>query len=331
MKAVRLFASGDLRAVDVDVPVPAADEIVVRVEAAGICGTDRHLFKGEFPCTPPVTLGHEFSGIVTALGKDVAGINLGMRVTCDPNIACGTCPQCLKGRINLCQRLSAIGIHRDGGFAEMAAIPAHRAFALPDTLHPHHGALCEPLACCLHGIDKGAPKAGERVIILGGGVIGLLALQLARLAGADTLLVTRTPSKRKLGEDLGAIATAATPEEALAIWPEGADLTVECAGVIDTVEMAPRLTRSGGRIVVLGVLAPNDKVGIHPFDLLFREIDLLHAFINPFTQRRAADLIASGKILVAPLITRVIAFSEAVQTISNPPLSGDVKVVIVPD
>ena len=330
MQATRLFQTGDLRLVTIADPAPAPGEVLVRIEAAGICGTDRHLYRGEFPCTPPVTLGHEFSGLVTALGAGVTGLAIGTRVTCDPNIACGTCPQCLRGRVNLCERLSAIGIHRDGGFAEQVAIPAHRAFALPATLNPAHGALCEPLACCLHAVDQGAPRAGERVTILGGGVIGLLTLQLARLAGAETLLVTRSATKRRLAEDLGATATAPTAETARAIWPEGADLTIECAGVPETVAMAPSLTRRGGRIVVMGVLPQGVTVGIQPFDLLFREIDLLHAFLNPFTHGRAAEMIASGRIAVAPLISRTIALAEAAAAIASPTGPDDIRVLIVP-
>ncbi len=329
MQATRLHAVGDIRTAQVPRPDPAPGEIVIRVEAAGICGTDRHLFKGEFPSEPPVTLGHEFSGIVTARGPGVT-LAIGTRVTCDPNTWCGVCDACLRGRVNLCANNVATGIHRDGGFAEYAAFPAHKAVALPSGLHPHHGAFCEPLACTLHGIDIGAPKPGERVLVLGGGVIGLLALQLARLAGAETLLLTRHPAKRAIASALGATATAATAGEARILWPEGADLVVECAGVPETVAEAPGLTRPGGRIVVLGVLPQGQTVGIEPFDLLFREIQLHFAFINPFTHTRAAAMIASGAIAVAPLISRVIPLSEAAEAIADPPRPGEVKVLVVP-
>lgn len=229
MQAIRLCAVGDVRAVEVPLTAPGLGEVQVRVEAAGICGTDRHLYMGEFPSRPPVTLGHEFCGIVTAVGE---GVDLppGERVTCDPNDWCGTCPACRRGRVNLCENNVATGIHRDGGFAEFATFPARRAYLLPADMDPRHGAFCEPLACTLHGVDIGAPQPGERVIVIGGGVIGMLALQLARLAGAETLMLTRQPSKRAVAERLGAVASAATPDEALALWPGGADLVLECAG-----------------------------------------------------------------------------------------------------
>jgi L-iditol 2-dehydrogenase len=328
MRAVQLQAVGRLEMVAVDTPRPGPGEILARVLAAGICGTDRHLFKGEFPCTPPVTLGHEFCGEVVAVGDGVA-LAPGTRIACDPNIACGTCDQCLRGRVNLCQRIVAIGIHRDGGFAEFATLPAHRALEVGD-LDPYHAALAEPLACTLHGVDIGAPVPGDKAIVLGGGVIGLLAVQLARNAGADVTLVTRHAEKRALALRLGATATAATEAEALALLPGGADLVLECAGVAETVEMAPRLTRAGGRIVVLGVLPKGEKVRIEPFDLLFREIQLHHSFINPFTQGRAVAMLRAGKIDVAPLISRTIPLSEAPRAIAEPARPGEIKVLVVP-
>ena len=254
----------------------------------------------------------------------------GARVACDPNDWCGVCDACLRGRVNLCARNVATGIHRDGGFAEFAVFPAKKAAALPADLDPLHGAFCEPLACTLHGVDIGAPVAGERVLVIGGGVIGLLAVQLARLAGAEVMLLTRHPEKRALARSLGAAETAASREEAARIWPEGADLTLECAGVAETVAEAPSLTRSGGRVVVLGVLPKGETVAIEPFDLLFREVQLRFAFINPFTQARAAELISSGRVAVAPLISRTIPLEAAAGAIAGPPMPGEVKVLVVP-
>jgi L-iditol 2-dehydrogenase len=329
MQAIRLYGTGDLRLDRVAIPDPAAGEVLIRVEAAGICGTDRHLFKGEFPCTPPVTLGHEFSGIVTASGAGV-DLALGTRVTCDPNTWCGRCGPCRQGRVNLCQNNVATGLSRDGGFAEWCVFPSHKAHALPADLPPLHGAFCEPLACTLHGMDRAALTPGERCIVLGGGVIGLLALQLARAAGCKTLLITRNPAKQSLGLALGATHVASTPEAALKIWPDGASAVIECAGVTDTVESAPSLTARGGRIVILGVLPKGALVRLEPFDLLFREIQLLHSFINPFTQERAARMIASGQIHVAPLITRICDFDEARATIASPAPPGEVRAILVP-
>lgn len=329
MLATRLFDVGDIRTVDVPEPTPGPDDIVVKVEAAGICGTDRHLYKGEFPSLPGTTLGHEFSGIIVDAGR--SELATGSRVTCDPNTWCGNCEQCQRGRVNLCVNNIATGIHRDGGFAEYCAFPAHKAHVLPEHLDPLHGAVCEPLACTLHGMDIGNASAGERVLVIGGGVIGLLAVQLAHLAGSEVMLLTRTASKQQLGQRLGADHVAACEDEARSLWPNGADLVVECAGVDATVSMSPRLTRAGGRIVILGVLPDGKQVSIEPFDLLFREIQMHFSFLNPFTHARAAKMIAEGMIQVEPLITRQISLAETANVIANDACGGEVRAVVIPD
>lgn len=339
MKALRLEATGKLALREVARPDPGVGELLVRVEACGICGTDRHLFLGEFPSKPPVTLGHEFCGIIERVGDGVSGFREGMRVTGDPNIACGQCPECQRGRVNLCHNLQATGIHRDGGFAEYVCIPQQQAFELPLALPPLHGAFCEPLACCIHGVDLAEIRTGSSVVVLGGGVIGLLVVQLARLAGATkVVLVTRSEEKRRVAERLGATANAdpsvgdivsrLTAHDGL--LPGGADVVIECAGVAETIEQAPGLARRGGTVVILGVMPQGVKVAIEPFDLLFREIKLVSSFINPFTHLRAAELIASGTIQVEPLISRRIGFKEGVEAISNPARKGEIRALVVP-
>jgi threonine dehydrogenase-like Zn-dependent dehydrogenase len=316
MKALRLKATGKLAIHDVEKPVPGPNDVLVKVDACGICGTDRHLFHGEFPSTPPVILGHEFTGVVEAVGSGVKNFQVGMRVTGDPNISCGLCPECQRGRVNLCRNLRAIGIQRDGGFADYVCMPETQAFALPAGLDPLHGAFCEPLACCIHGVDMAEIKTGDSVVVLGGGVIGLLVVQLARLAGATrVVLATRNAEKRSLAESIGATATVDPSSgdvlELIAgddgILPAGADVVLECAGVPETVEQTPRLARKGGTAVILGVMPQGAKVSIEPF-----------------------DLIASGAIKVEPLISRRIGFEEALETIANPAPSGEIRALVIP-
>jgi L-iditol 2-dehydrogenase len=328
MLATRLFGVGDIQTVEVPMPEPGPGEILIQVEAAGICGTDRHLFKGEFPSVPGKTLGHEFSGIVVdSGGSDIA---VGTRVTCDPNKWCGTCDQCRRGRVNLCPNNMATGIGRDGGFAEYCAFQASMAHVLPAGLDPLHGAFCEPLACTLHGMDIGGARPGERVLVIGGGVIGLLAVQLAELSGGEVMLLTRSAAKQALGKKLGADLVAGSEAEAREKWPNGADLVVECAGVAATVAMSPGLTRTGGRVVVLGVLPAGAQVPIEPFDMLFREIQMHFSFMNPFTHGRAARMIADGVIEVSQLISRKISLPEAAGAIAEPALAGEVRAIVVP-
>lgn len=325
MRATQLIGVGDLQTRDVPDPTPAAGEVVIEVEAAGICGTDRHLYKGEFPSVPGKILGHEFSGIIVDAGD--TAMTVGTRVTCDPNIWCGTCENCRRGRVNLCPNNVAIGIARDGGFAQYCALPARQAHTLPCDLDPAFGAFCEPLACTLHGMDIGAARAGEKVLIIGGGVIGQLAVQLAARTGAEVMLLTRNSGKQVIGCANGAALSVGNADAARAHWPEGANLVVECAGVPETISMAPGLTASGGRIVILGVLPSGERISIEPFDLLFREIDMRFSFLNPFTHARATGMIASGQIDVSALISRQIKIDEVSDVIVNPPLPEDVRVI----
>jgi L-iditol 2-dehydrogenase len=328
MLATRLFGVGDIQTVEVPMPEPGPGDILIQVEAAGICGTDRHLFKGEFPSVPGKTLGHEFSGIVVDSGG--SHIAVGTRVTCDPNKWCGSCDQCRRGRVNLCPNNMATGIGRDGGFAEYCAFQASMAHVLPAGLDPLHGAFCEPLACTLHGMELGDTHSGERVLVIGGGVIGLLAVQLAKLSGGEVMLLTRSAAKQALGQNLGADLVAGSEAEAREKWPNGADLVVECAGVAATIAMSPGLTRTGGRVVVLGVLPGGAQVPIEPFDMLFREIQMHFSFMNPFTHGRAAQMIADGVIEVSQLISRKISLPEAAGAIAEPALVGEVRAIVVP-
>jgi threonine dehydrogenase-like Zn-dependent dehydrogenase len=340
MKALFLQTIGNLSLSEVEKPLPRSDELLVRIEACGICGTDRHLFLGEFPCQPPVTLGHEFGGIIEAVGSEVRDFRPGMRVTGDPNIFCGRCPECHRGRVQLCQNLTAIGIHRNGGFAQYVALPEKQAVALPLTLDPLWGAFCEPLACCLHGVHLADIQPGSSAIVIGGGVIGMLVVQLARLAGAaKVILVTRSAAKRKLAESLGATATLdPAPGDVIhrikapgGLLPGGADVVFECAGLKETVEQAPHLTAPGGVAMILGVLPKGETVEIEPFDLLFHEVRILTSFINPFTHRRAAELIASGTIAVEKLISRTVGLDEAIDVISHPAPGGEIRALVLPN
>ncbi|KQQ79852.1 zinc-dependent alcohol dehydrogenase family protein [Aureimonas sp. Leaf324] len=339
MQAIRLEGVGELAVRETAKPVPGEGDLLVRVEACGICGTDRHLFHGEFPSRPPVTLGHEFAGTVEAVGPGVTRFGPGMMVTGDPNIACGRCPECHRGRVHLCRNLQAIGIHRDGGFATHVIVPETQAHRLPDGFDPVHGAFTEPLACCIHGMDVAALKPGETVVVLGGGLIGLLVVQLARLAGASRIvLATRSADKRALAERLGATETVdagqSDAEHRIAgeggLLLGGADLVVEAAGVAETVAQAPRLAARGGRVLLLGVLPQGEKVEIEPFDLLFREVQFLTSFVNPFTHARAAALLAAGAIDVAPLVSRRVTLQEGAEAISARAPAGEIRVIVVP-
>lgn len=332
MRAVRLHAPGSMVVEEVARPEPGPTDLLVRVEACGICGSDRHMFRGEYPTAKPVTLGHEFCGIVEATGTGVDGFAVGARISGDPNIACGSCTHCRAGRPNLCASLTPIGVMRDGGFAEYVLVPAAQAAVLPADLDPRHGAFCEPVSCCLHAIDVARISRGDTVLIIGGGVIGLVMVQLARLAGArKVVLSTRQAPRRALALTLGATAAADAvggDEAIAALLPEGADIVFECAGLGDTLLQATRLARRGGTVILFGVVPEADQINISPFELLTRELRLESAWLNPLTHRRAADLIASRDLVLDPLITHTIGIEDVPGVIGASPAYGEIKVMM---
>lgn len=336
MKAARLHRPGEMMVEDVPVPVPGSRDLLVRVEAAGICGSDRHMFRGEYPTALPVTLGHEFCGIVEGAGKGVAVVRVGDRITADPNIACGHCDACRTGRVNLCANLQAIGVTRDGGFAEYVLVPEGQAIVLPADLDPILGAFSEPLACCLHGLEVARIKPGDSVAVLGGGVIGLLMVQLARLAGAGiVVLSTRQAPRRELALSLGAThAVDPSTGDAVAaireIAPDGVDVALECAGVPETFGQSLAVARRGGAVVLFGVMAKGTKVAVEPFDLLVREVRLEAAWLNPHTHARAATMIAAGQLKLGPLISRIVGIGDVPAELVAEPRFGDIKVMVRP-
>lgn len=336
MKAIRLDDVGLLALHEVSAPVPGHGEILIRVLAAGICGSDRHMFKGEYPTARPVILGHEFCGRVEGIGPGVVGFSGSELVTVDPNIACGRCPSCRDGRSNLCLNLTAIGVTRNGGFAEFVAVPAAQAYVLPPDMDPVHGAFSEPLACCLHALDVARIRPGDAVAVLGGGVIGLLMVQLARLAGAgEIILVTRQQARRdlalKLGATLAVDPTVVDPITAVRdASVHGVDVVLECAGVPDTLQQGLRMLRRGGTFVLFGVTPAGLEVPITPFDLLVNEIRLEAAYLNPNTHGHAAAMVASGVLELDRLITHRVVLDEVAAIVAASPQPGEIKVIVRP-
>ena len=217
MRAAVLTRPGSFELVQLPEPECAPDEVIVQVTTCGICGTDRAIFRGEAPATWPVVLGHEFSGVLVEVGSEVTGLSIGDRVAVDPNVVDGTCFFCRRGETNLCSGLSPLGITRNGGFAEFAAVPATNAYRLPETVSVEHGSLVEPLACCVRGIDQARIGLGDLVAVLGAGPIGCLLIQLARIQGAGTILAVEPDIARRDHAIAAGADLTCGPEEAVAV------------------------------------------------------------------------------------------------------------------
>jgi 2-desacetyl-2-hydroxyethyl bacteriochlorophyllide A dehydrogenase len=284
------------------IPEPGENEVVVQVVACGVCGTDFHIFNGEAPAVFPLIPGHEFSGKVVSCGNLVKRLNTGDRIAIDPNIPCGYCRFCRDGKINFCENLEAIGVTRNGGFAEYVVVPQSQVYIIPQTLDYKTAAFSEPLSCCLHGMDIIDVKPGEIVLIVGSGTIGLLMLQLAKLSGAGMCGVIEPENyKRELAEKCGADFSVSPKATQLQEYIQdttrgGPDVIIECAGSKNALSLCFQLTKTGTRILLFGLAPKPDEINLNLQKFFKNELSLKSSLLNPYTFQRAIDLLESKKI-----------------------------------
>jgi 2-desacetyl-2-hydroxyethyl bacteriochlorophyllide A dehydrogenase len=327
MRALQLTDVGHLEVVELPVPAAGPGEVLVDVLACGLCGTDRHIVRGEYPSRMPLVLGHEFGGRVRWSGS-ASPWSPGDLVSVDPNISCGDCADCRAGRVALCPERYALGVDIDGGLSEVVVVPETQLYAIAD-VDPAHLAFVEPLACCLRGLDLAELNGGESVAVVGGGVMGQLTVQLAARAGASRItLVTRQAAKRALAEQLGA-TDSCTPEQAGRL-SRTFDVVFECAGATQTVTQAMYLARRGGSVILLGIPPEGQTIPVSPFTMVVDELRVQGSFLNPLTQARAADLVGSGALDLDPLISRVLSLDEVEGALVAAPSGGDIKYVVRP-
>jgi L-iditol 2-dehydrogenase len=304
-----------------EVPQPPAGprQVIVRVTHSGICGTDYKIYSGAIPVSYPRVMGHEMTGDVTDVG-DVAGgasdVRAGDRVIVDPQLYCGTCFHCRIGQTHLCPKGILIGRDVNGGFAEFVAAPASHVFRLPDSIDSRTAPLIQVLTTCLHAQQQIAIRRGEAAVVFGLGVTGQLHVQLAKAAGASPVIgITRSADKRALAETLGADLTMAGDDAAVervrdATGGRGADVVIETTGMMPSVASAIHMTRSGGRILLFGIITA--KEGALPFyDLYFKELSLVGARVARSEDYPAAiALVEKGDVRLQPLVSNVMPLAD---------------------
>ncbi|UCE05423.1 MAG: zinc-dependent alcohol dehydrogenase family protein [bacterium] len=339
MKAAVFYEKRDIRIQDFKLRKLKGGEVLLKVHACGVCGTDVHIYEGaEGSATafPPVILGHEFSGEVCETGDDVKDVKIGDRVCVDPNIFCGKCHYCRKGKVHLCERLTAIGVTIHGGFAEYCIVPESHLYILPDNVSYEEGAMGEPIACCLHGIDLSGISPGDTVLIIGGGTIGLIMLQLAKIAGAARLILSEpVKEKRNLALKLGVDFVVDPVNENFEGTIKkhtcgGVDIAIECVGIKQTMEQAIQSACKGGTVMMFGLTPPDCEISLKPFDVFKRELTIKSSFINPFTQARAVELLASGRLKVNDLISNVVPLDNIAELFENENLRKKGKIIVKP-
>ncbi|HEY3878837.1 MAG TPA: alcohol dehydrogenase catalytic domain-containing protein [Trebonia sp.] len=310
MRAIVLDRPGSFRVAEVPDPVPGEGQIVVKVEACGVCGTDIHIMDGEFPPTPyPITPGHEFAGTVVAVAGDVKmNLPVGARVAVDPSLYCGYCRRCRSGRDNLCENWAAIGDTVDGAFAEYVAVPAVNAHLLPDSVDGQLGALVEPLACAVHGLRRLGPVFGDTVVLAGAGTMGLLLLQLLVHSGAGPVtVVDRVSGRLEVARKLGAAQTAGDLKE---LADERFEVAVDATGVPAVVDGVAGLLDRGGRLLVFGVTPAEATMSLSPFRVYNDEITVTGSMAILRSFAPAVELIATGAIDPRPLLSPPLPLAE---------------------
>ena len=324
MKALLLSKYRHLEIADLPTPVPGPGELLVRVAACGICGSDVHGYDGSSGRRiPPIVMGHEAAGRVAALGPQVTGWSEGDRVTFDSTISCGTCPYCSRGEINLCDRRQVLGVSCGdyrcaGAFAEYVIVPQRIAYKLPDALSFSEAATLEAVAVAVHAVSLSQVSPGTQALVLGAGMIGLLTLQALRAAGCSSVFTADVDASRlRLAKAVGATETLNTTGDALVaeIFKRtsgaGTDLAVEAVGIDATVRTAINSVRKGGTVTLVGNITPEVTLPLQK--VVTRQIRIQGSCASAGEYPRAIQLLTSGAIKVKPLITAVAPLEDGPQ------------------
>ena len=314
MKAAQFTQPGEAVVMSAPEPTPAADDVLIRVRAAGICGTDLHIYNGEYFATYPLIPGHEFSGEVAAVGANVTNFKVGDRVTADPNIPCNRCDYCQRNQPNQCRNLQAIGVTRSGGFAEYVVAPEGNVFHIGDMPYSA-AALIEPLACVVWGLKQVEVQPGDSARGFGAGPMGCLVMQGLRSAGAARVVVSDVvPWRLELAERLGASATVAADARQASrlgqIAPDGFDIVVDATGIPAVLEGAFAYAKPRGKVWVFGVTPVGTMVKLPAFEVFRRDLKVIGSFALNRTFPQSIALIESGAVQVEPLISHQLGLDE---------------------
>jgi (R,R)-butanediol dehydrogenase/meso-butanediol dehydrogenase/diacetyl reductase len=348
MHALRWHGRGDLRLEEV--PEPAAPEpgqAIVEVAYSGICGTDLHEYRhgpnlirtGPHPLTgvaPPLTLGHEFSGRVAALGSPVPGVEVGTRVAVDPCLRCGVCRWCRHGEYHICAKGGSVGLASDGAFAPLVTVPVEGLVPIPDGVSDELAALAEPLAVGLHAVRRGGVQPGDTVLLLGAGPIGIAVLMALKLAGAAGIYVSEpAPERAKRAAELGATEvydpaeTDVRREVFLRTGRVGPDVVVEATGLPAQAELAVTSVRRGGRAVLAGI--SGGAASLPLTQLVPFERTVLGSLGYNFDIPRVLELIATARFDPSPLLTGVYPLARGLEAFDELASRHHLKILLTPE
>jgi L-iditol 2-dehydrogenase len=324
MKALLLSEYKKLELAEMPVPEVGPEDLLIRVKACGICGSDVHGFDGSTGRRiPPIVMGHEASGVVAGTGANVKGFREGDRVTFDSMISCGKCAFCRRGQINLCDSRQVLGVscgeyRRHGAFAEYVTVPQHIAFKLPDSLSFEHAAMIEPVSVAVHAVEITPVRLGDTAVVVGSGMIGALTIQAARLAGCARVIAVdleehKLEMARKAGADDVVNARASDPVAYVleATGGRGADIAFEAVGATDPIKTAVSAVRKGGTVTLIGNIRPNIDLPLQ--SVVTREIRVQGSCASSGEYPQCIALMGKGSIDVSPMLTAKAPLDEGPQ------------------
>lgn len=338
MKAAVITRPRNLEVQDLAPPSLGAGQVLVRVGATGVCGTDLHLFEGHFHAKLPLVPGHEIAGVIEQLGPGVTHLQEGQLVALDPVIACNRCWACRRGQRQHCLHFQALGVTQAGGFAQYVVAPAENAYPVRN-LSAEEAAFAEPLGCVAWGLLRLQPQPGSSALLFGAGPIGLLLMQALLISGASTVTVVDPVAERlALAQQLGATHTVQSGprlEHTLReLAPYGFDIVAEATGHPQVVEAMPSYAAVGGKLLIFGVAPEEARVQISPYDLFQRDLSLIGSFSLNGTLPIALNWLETGRVQVKPLISHRLpleALGQALAYKEQPGLGRALKVLIVPE
>ena len=330
MKALVIEKPGIAKIQTLPVAPVGERDVRIKVKASGICGTDVHIFRGEYLGGYPVVPGHEFSGVIEEVGAKVTRFKAGDHVAIEPNISCDNCNACLNNRQNFCEQWNGVGVTLSGGMAEYAVVPEKAVFNI-GTLPFLSGAFVEPLSCVLHGVERARIKLADKVLILGAGPIGILLSKTIQLRGACEIThVDLNQSRLELAKKSGAAKVCTSLEE---LKPDSFDVVVDASGVTSLMERALDFVRKGGTILWFGVPKRDAKVQLPAFTIFEKGLFMLSSYTSVRNSIQAVALLEKGKIDVSPLVSHQLPledFAKGVEIIEKG-IEGVLKVVILPE
>ena len=307
MKAALLIEPRKLIVTDTQTPAPGPREVLIRVLLGGICGSDHTLYHGRFGVPLPVIPGHEAIGCIEKIGEEVAGLAAGQRVTVQPNIGCGRCRLCRTGQKNLCPSKVRLGVDKNGVFAEFAVVPADYVWPVPDNIEDEVAVFTEPLSVAVHAMKIWEPRKGDRTLIFGAGIMGLLTLQLAILRGAAVSACDLAETRLAMAEQLGASQNIG-PSDSIESFYNTFDLIYETSGAPAALEQVIRLAAPKGKIVILSLPGEDHPV---PIDMIVRkELQIMGSLIYTDEFPESIALLQKRRIQTAPLNTGELSLNE---------------------